>query len=108
MADGSARTPNVNDLAVAQGLHPRLGRIVGLDDRARALVTFAGGQPSAASTLGPVTREELEQAAREQRVVVIAFLDGRADSPVLLSLYGPDEPAPEPEPEPELELEVDG
>ena len=105
--------------SLATGLHPRLGRIVGLDTKGRALVEFAGSQPRPASTLGPVSRAELEQAARESRVVVLAFLDGRADAPVLLSLHGPDaepeseaeleelEPEPEPEPE-ELELELDG
>ena len=102
--------------SLATGLHPRLGRIVGLDEKGRALVEFAGSQPRPASTLGPVSRTELEQAARESRVVVLAFLDGRADAPVLLSLHGPDaepefeaEPEIEPEPEPEeLELELDG
>lgn len=85
------------------GLHPRLGRVVGIDDRGRALVEFSGSSPRPASTLGPVPRAELELAASEQRVVVLAFLDGRADAPVLLSLHGPSEVEPEPEPEPEIE-----
>ncbi len=95
------------------GLHPRLGRIVGLDADGRALVSFAGSQPRPASTLGPVARAELEQAAKEQRTVVLAFLDGRAEAPVLLSLHGP-EPVAAPEApttneEPEqVELEIDG
>ena len=71
--------------------------------------------------LGPIDRAELERAVSEQRVVVLAFLDGRADAPVLMSLHDPGEPPPrepepelEPEPEPEpdasaeLTLELDG
>jgi len=107
MPDGNPRSPGVNAKhGEVAGLHPRLGRIVGLDGRGRALVSFAGSPPISASTLGPVTRAELEQAAREQRSVVLAFLDGRADAPVLLSLHGPEpEPASEPDP---IELDVDG
>jgi hypothetical protein len=101
MADGHARTPAI----AGTGLHPRLARIVGLHADGRALICWAGGEPTPASTLGPVSRGELEQAAREQRDVVVAFLDGRADAPVLLSLHGPSEPAPEAEP---MQLEVDG
>jgi hypothetical protein len=96
----------------AEGLHPRLGRIVGLAADGRALVGFADAQPQPASTLGPVSHAELEQAAREQRVVVLGFLDGRADAPVLLSLHGPSEslaaPTPEPARSTPLALEVDG
>ena len=61
--------------------------------------------------LGPIDRAELERAVSEQRVVVLAFLDGRADAPVLMSLHDPGEPPPrEPEPDAsaELALEVDG
>jgi hypothetical protein len=119
MPDGSTRPTGANiPLAETTGLHPRLGRIVGLDRDGRVLVSFAGAPPTAASTLGPVPRAELEQAAREQRVVVLGFLDGRADAPVLLSLHGPApttalEPEPEPEPvdvevEVEVEVDVDG
>jgi hypothetical protein len=98
------------------GLHPRLGRIVGLDPSGRALVSFPGSQPRPASTLGPVSRAELERAASELRVVVLAFLDGRADAPVLLSLHGPEgvaaleptrEATPKPEVDPEVEAEVE-
>lgn len=111
MADGSARPePLSPPSSQTGGLHPRLGRIVGLDPHGRALVEFPGAQPRPASTLGPVSRAELEQAAREQRVVMLAFLDGRADAPVLLSLHGPSELSltPPPEPEPQVELESEG
>lgn len=111
MADGSARPePLSPPSSQAGGLHPRLGRIVGLDAHGRALVEFPGAQPRPASTLGPVSRAELEQAALEQRVVMLAFLDGRADAPVLLSLHGPSELSltPAPAPEPEQEAELDG
>lgn len=111
MADGHAGPlPPPASLAAA-GLHPRLARIVGIHTDGRALVCV-GGPPTPASTLGPVSAAELEQAAREQRSVVVAFLDGRADAPVLLSLHGPTAPEPEPElepePEPEVEVSVDG
>lgn len=98
MADGSSWF--TLPAAQQQGLHPRLGRVVGLDGQGRPLVTFAGAPARAASTLGPVPRAELEAAALEQRVVLLAFLDGRADAPVLLSLHGPSEPEPERAPEP--------
>ncbi|NVB41970.1 hypothetical protein G6O69_29350 [Pseudenhygromyxa sp. WMMC2535] len=130
MPDGSKRLTWAP--AQATGLHPRLGRIVGLDAQGRALVEFSGASPRPAATLGPVPRAELERAASERREVVLAFLDGRADAPVLLSLHGPSAPEPElpeaelsepelpeaelsepelPEAElsePELEIELDG
>lgn len=69
------------------------------------------GVATSAATLGPIAAELLEQAAREQRVVPVAFLDGRADSPVLLGLHAPEPLAAPPlaEPEPSaVELELDG
>jgi hypothetical protein len=97
---------------------PCLARIVAIDPDGRPHVAFAGlvGPPPAARVLGSVPPEQLEAARREARPILIRFLEGRADAPVIVSLASlADLPQPEPkaqaEPQDELdelELEVDG
>ncbi len=40
--------------------------------------------------LGSIDRAELERAAGERRVVLLGFLDGQPDTPVVLSLQDPE------------------
>jgi hypothetical protein len=96
---------------------PCLARIVDVDADGRPRVAFAGlvGPPPVARILGTVASEQLEAARHEGRPILIAFLEGRADAPVIVSLASlADLPQPPPspiEPEPELdelEVEVDG
>lgn len=65
------------------------------------MVRFAGALgPVPAGTLGSITREELDQAIERQLAVMLVFLEGRADSPVVLGLAEP--------PSTPVEVEVDG
>jgi len=96
---------------------PCLARIVALDGAGRPQVRYAGAPDHApiARLIGEVPREQLEAAIRDRRPVLIAFLDGRVDAPVIMSLSSmqdlPGEQqhpeAVEPETEP-ISLEVDG
>ncbi|WP_146155944.1 DUF6484 domain-containing protein [Enhygromyxa salina] len=86
-----------------------MGRIVEIDPEGRARVTFLNheGPPVVARAIGMVAPEQLEDARREARVILLGFLDGRADSPVIMSLSSMAELSPkpaEPEPEPDAEL----
>jgi hypothetical protein len=106
MADGQPPFKAAPSLA---GSPPRLARLTGIAHDGRPLVSIAGDTAIPASTLGAVTREQLEQAVAAQRLVVVVFLDGRPDAPVLLSLDSPSEPsAPEPSASRSVELELDG
>lgn len=94
---------------------PCLARIVDVDADGRPRVVFAGlvGPPPVARILGTVASEQLEAARHEGRPILIAFLEGRADAPVIVSLASladlPQAPPSPSEPElDELELEVDG
>jgi hypothetical protein len=104
---------------VAAAAQPCLGRIVDVDADGRPRVVFAGlvGPPPVARILGTVASEQLEAARHEGRPILIGFLEGRADAPVIVSLASladlpqlapPSPPSPsEPELD-ELEVEVDG
>jgi hypothetical protein len=84
---------------------------VEIDEVGRPRVSFADlvGQPPIARTIGEVTRAQLEAACAEGRVILLAFLDGRADSPVIMSLASvADFPVAEPQPQPEIEVVIDG
>jgi len=89
---------------------PCLGRIVALDpDGVR--VVFAGRpEPTVARVLGSVPPEQLEAARLDARPILLSFLEGRADAPVIVSLASmADLQPPElPEPEEEVEVVVDG
>jgi hypothetical protein len=97
---------------------PCLARIVDVDADGRPRVVFAGlvGPPPVARILGTVASEQLEAARHEGRPILIAFLEGRADAPVIVSLASladlPQAPPSPSEPEldelDELEVEVDG
>jgi hypothetical protein len=96
---------------------PCLARIVAVDAEGRPRVAFAGlvGPPPVARILGIVASEQLEAARQDGRPILIAFLEGRADAPVIMSLASladlPQAPPSPTEPEPELdelELEIDG
>lgn len=115
MPDGSSTRPD-SSLASrpeqpASPRQPCLGRIVEVDAAGRPRVSFAdlGGPPPIARTIGEVTRAQLEAACADARPILLAFLDGRADAPVIMSLasfsLGADLPAPAPAP---VELLVDG
>jgi hypothetical protein len=118
MPDGSAPRPESPESPASELSRPRasqaqpcLGRIVELDGEGRPCVSFAGleGPPPVARVIGMIPREQLEDARREARPILLGFLDGRVDAPVIMSLSSmADLPAPEPAPEPALELELDG
>ncbi len=84
-----------------------------IDDDGRPRVTFAAlvGPPPIARVLGLVPREQLEAARLDARAILLSFLEGRADSPVIVSVASmADLQPPElpPEPEEEVAVEVDG
>lgn len=116
MPDGSATRPDPSFIKLQERpRQPCLGRIVEIDQAGRARVSFPdlAGPPPIARTLGEVTRGQLEAACAEGRSILIGFLDGRADSPVIMSLASIGElpagaAAAEPEPEPQVEVVVDG
>jgi hypothetical protein len=96
---------------------PCLARIVAIDADGHPRVAFAGlvGPPPVARVLGDVPTEQLEAARREARPILLGFLEGRADAPVIVSLASlADLPQAQPqadEAEPELDelqVEVDG
>lgn len=93
---------------------PCLARIVAIDADGHPRVAFAGlvGPPPVARVLGTVPPEQLEAARREARPILLGFLDGRADAPVIMSLASlADLPQAQPQTEPEIEdlqVEVDG
>lgn len=88
---------------------PCLGRIVAIDDAGRPRVSFAdlAGPPPIARTIGEVTRAQLEAACADARPILLGFLDGRADTPVIMSLATMADP-PCPAPAPVAEVVVDG
>jgi hypothetical protein len=111
MADGSATRPDPS-LVLRPDAGPRqpcLGRIVEIDEAGRPRVSFADlvGPPPIARTLGEVTRTQLEAACAEGRSILLGFLDGRADSPVIMSLASVAEPA-RPAAGPVAEVVIDG
>ena len=74
-------------------------------------VVFAGrAEPIVARVLGSVPPEQLQAARVEARPILLGFLDGRADAPVIMSLSSmADLQPPEIEPDPEgIAVEVDG
>jgi hypothetical protein len=85
MADGSATRP---DPLLASPRQPCLGRIVEIDGAGRPRVSFADlhGPPPIARTIGEVTQAQLEAALADGRSILLGFLEGRADSPVIMSL----------------------
>lgn len=123
MPDGAAPRPDPNVVDVElgpAGLQPCLGRIVGVDAGGRPLVRFVGlkGAPPVARLIGVVPREQIDAAVRDARPILIGFLEGRADAPVIMSLASmADLGAPEPDRELEtlelaradaMQIEVDG
>ncbi|MFO7565682.1 MAG: DUF6484 domain-containing protein [Enhygromyxa sp.] len=114
MPDGSATRP---DPSFASGperasspRQPCLGRIVEIDGAGRPRVSFADlvGPPPIARTIGEVTRAQLEAACAQERPILLGFLDGRADAPVIMSLASmADLPRSAPAPV-EAEVVVDG
>jgi hypothetical protein len=88
---------------------PCLGRVVEIDAAGRPRVSFAdlAGPPPIARTIGEVTRAQLEAACAEARPILLGFLDGRADAPVIMSLASMADP-PSPAPAPVAEVVVDG
>ncbi|HLT36222.1 MAG TPA: DUF6484 domain-containing protein [Enhygromyxa sp.] len=115
MPDGSATRPDPLhvDASVASPRQPCLGRIVEVDAAGRPRVSFVdrSGPPPIARTIGEVTRAQLEAACAEGRPILLGFLDGRADAPVIMSLASmadlPAAPAPV-EAEVRAEVVVDG
>lgn len=97
---------------------PCLAQIVAIDADGLPRVAFEGlvGPPPVARVLGTVPREQLEAARREGRPILLGFLEGRADAPVIMSLasladLSRSEPHVEPQIEPEIDemqVEVDG
>jgi hypothetical protein len=94
---------------------PCLARIVAIDADGQPRVAFAGlmGPPPVARVLGSVPPEQLEAARREARPILLGFLEGRADAPVIVSLASlADLPPAQPETSEaeleELHVEVDG
>lgn len=100
---------------------PCLARIVAIDADGHPRVAFAGlmGPPLVARVLGSVPPEQLEAARREARPILLGFLEGRADTPVIMSLASlADLPQAQVQPETseaqledqieELQVEVDG
>jgi hypothetical protein len=105
MPDGSAPRPDPSLAARVEPAprQPCLGRVVEIDADGRPRVSFAEltGPPPIARTLGEGTQAQLEAARAEARVILLGFLDGRADSPVIMSLASmADLPASPPEPAP--------
>lgn len=108
MPDGSATRPDPTLISRRQ---PCLGRVVAIDEAGRARVSFVDlvGPPPIARTIGEVTRAQLEAALAEGRPILLGFLDGRADTPVIMSLASMAEPpAAVAAAEPEVEVVVDG
>ncbi len=72
----------------AMPAQPCLARIVAIDADGHPRVAFAGlmGPPLVARVLGSVPPEQLEAARREARPILLGFLEGRADTPVIMSL----------------------
>lgn len=116
MPDGTRPRPNLSSDTTepATPAQPCLARIVAIDADGHPHVAFAGlmGPPPVARVLGSVPPEQLEAARREARPILLGFLEGRADAPVIVSLASlADLPQAQPEPEPELDelqVEVDG
>jgi hypothetical protein len=114
--DGTRPRPDLsaNTNEPATPAQPCLARIVAIDADGHPRVAFAGlvGPPPVARVLGGVPPEQLEAARCEARPILLGFLEGRADAPVIMSLASlADLPSPQAEPEPELEelqVEVDG
>jgi hypothetical protein len=104
---------NVDATTSATPAQPCLARIVDVDADGHPRVAWAGlvGPPPVARTLGSVPPEQLEAARVEARPILLGFLEGRADAPVIMSLSSladlPQAPPSEPELD-ELEVEVDG
>lgn len=89
--------------------------MVSIDAEGRPRVSFPGliGPAPVALTIGAVPLALLERARDEARPILLGFLGGRHDAPVIMSLSSmgaAPEPVPVPEakPEPELTLEIDG
>ena len=123
MPDGKAPKTDRAPASPPLPAQPCLGQIVALDTDGRPRVSFPGAPERApvARLIGEVPPEQLEAAIRDRRPVLIAFLDGRAETPVIMSLSSmqdlpgsvpPAEPAPETErefvPAERLSIEVDG
>ncbi len=102
---------------------PCLGQVVSLDEHGRPEVRFPGlhGPAPVARLIGAVSPALVQAALDDGRPVLLAFLEGRGDSPVIMSLasqvdLGPaPQPDPAPDPDPELapsadltQVEVDG
>jgi hypothetical protein len=108
----------VDPTTPATPAQPCLAQIVAIDADGRPCVAWAGlvGPPPVARTLGSVPPELLEAARLEARPILLGFLEGRADAPVIMSLSSladlPQRASPPPSPsEPELdelEVEIDG
>lgn len=114
MPDGNRPRPDLSahTTELATPAQPCLARIVAIDADGHPRVAFAGlvGPPPVARVLGSVPPEQLEAARREARPILLGFLEGRADAPVIMSLASlADLPPAEPEAElDELQVEVDG
>lgn len=114
MPDGTRPRPDLSaDTTVpTTPAQPCLARIVTIDADGQPRVAFAGlvGPPPVARVLGGVPTEQLEAARREARPILLGFLEGRADAPVIVSLASlADLPQAQPEAElDELQVEVDG
>jgi hypothetical protein len=117
--DGTRPRPDLSSDATepATPAQPCLARIVAIDADGHPRVAFAGlmGPPPVARVLGSVPPEQLEAARREARPILLGFLEGRADAPVIVSLASladlPQAPPESSEAEGELEelqVEVDG
>ncbi|PRQ07237.1 DUF6484 domain-containing protein [Enhygromyxa salina] len=125
MPDGSVPRPDAAAAAGVTTAQACLGRVVSVDADGRPRVWFAGlsGPPPVARLIGVVPPASIEDALLDGRTILLGFLDGRADAPVIMSLASmadlprceppvaselPATPEPEPEPEPEIKIEVDG
>jgi hypothetical protein len=83
-----------------------VGHLVGRDGDGRALARFAAAsEPVAVRVLGSIGADEIDRAIERRVPVMLGFLDGRADAPVVLGLIEGGDPPP---PRPEVEVEVDG